>query len=259
MNGHNDNKSEGASKNHVLGIDIGGSGIKAAPVDLGTGEFVEKRRRIATPDSGDPEAIVDITRELCEHFEWSGTVGCAFPGVIRHGHTLTAANLDHGWVGMSAEEAFSKRLGLPVTLVNDADAAGLAEVRLGAAKGVGGVVIMITLGTGIGTAVFVDGRLVPNTEFGHLELGGVEAEDLASSRAKNDDDIGWREWAGRIEAYLREMERLFWPDMFVIGGGISKNFEKFGPRIEIETPLVQAQLQNRAGIVGAALAASDNI
>ncbi len=250
--------AHGTKLRHVLGIDIGGSGIKAAPVDLETGEFAENRRRIATPDSGDPDAIVDITRQLCRHFEWSGTVGCAFPGVIRNGHTLTAANLDKGWVGMSAEKAFSKKLGLPVTLVNDADAAGLAEVRLGAAKNVNGVVIMITLGTGIGTAVFTDGKMVPNTEFGHLVLDGVEAEDLASSRAKNDDDIGWRVWAERIERYLHEMERLFWPDLFVIGGGISKNFEKFGPRIEIDTPLVQAQLQNRAGIVGAALAASDN-
>ncbi len=247
---------DGKYHHRVLGIDIGGSGIKAAPVDLRTGEFVEDRRRIPTPEMGRPDAIVDIAGELCEHFRWKGTVGCAFPGVIRRGHTLTAANLSPEWVAMSAAKAFSDRLGCPVTMINDADAAGLAEVKLGAAKGVDGVVVMITLGTGIGTAIFVDGRLVPNTELGHLKLNGVEAEDLASSRAKSDDDIGWREWSVRIDTYLREMESLFWPDLFIIGGGISKHFEKFGPRLEVDTPVVPAELQNRAGIVGAALAAS---
>jgi len=253
VSGHDLKDSE-----HILGIDIGGSGIKAAPVNLLSGEFVDSRRRIPTPDSGEPEAIIEIARTLCDEFDWHGPVGCAFPGVIRKGHTLTAANLNPAWVGINADKAFSKATGNPVTMINDADAAGLAEVKLGAAKGVDGVVVMITLGTGIGTAVFVDGRLVPNTEFGHLRMNGVEAEDLASSRAKNDDDIGFREWSGRVESYLMEMERLFWPDMFVIGGGISKNFEKFGPRIHIDTPVVQAELQNRAGIVGAALAASDD-
>lgn len=193
---------------------------------------------------------------MCNEFDWHGPVGCAFPGVIRKGHTLTAANLNPAWLGLDAQEAFSSATGNPVTVINDADAAGLAEVKLGAAKGIDGVVVMITLGTGIGTAVFTDGRLVPNTEFGHLQMDGVEAEALASSRAKNDDDIGFREWAERVENFLREMERLFWPDMFVIGGGISKNFDKFGPRIQIDTPVVKAELQNRAGIVGAALAAS---
>jgi len=246
----------GKHHHRVLGIDIGGSGIKAAPVDLRTGEFVEDRHRIPTPEAGGPGAIIDIARELCEHFRWEGDVGCAFPGVIRRGRTLTAANLSPEWVGMLAEKTFSDRLGCPVTMINDADAAGLAEVKLGAAKGIDGVVVMITLGTGIGTAVFVDGRLVPNTEFGHLKIDGVEAEDLASSRAKDDDDMGWSEWSARIETYLREMESLFWPDLFVIGGGISKNFDKFGPRIEVETAVVPAELQNRAGIVGAALAAS---
>jgi len=250
---HHDKHSE-----HILGIDIGGSGIKAAPVDLDSGEFIEHRRRVSTPESGEPEEIIEIARTLCDEFDWHGPVGCAFPGVIRKGLTLTAANLNPAWLGLDAQEAFSDAIGNPVTMINDADAAGLAEVKLGAAKGIDGVVVMITLGTGIGTAVFTDGRLVPNTEFGHLRMDGVEAEDLASSRAKNDDDIGFREWAERVENYLREMERLFWPDMFVIGGGISKNFDKFGPRIQIDTPVVQAELQNRAGIVGAALAASGN-
>ena len=240
----------------ILGIDIGGSGIKAAPVDLHSGEFVKDRRRIPTPESGGPEEIIEIARALCREFDWDGPVGCAFPGVIRKGHTLPAANLNPAWVGINADKLFSEAIGNPVTMINDADAAGLAEVDLGAAKGVDGVVVMITLGTGIGTAVFVDGHLVPNTEFGHLRLDGVEAEDLASSRAKNDDEIGFSEWSKRVENYLLEMERLFWPDMFVIGGGISKNFEKFGPRIQIDTPVVQAELKNRAGIVGAALAAS---
>ncbi len=240
---------------HILGIDIGGSGIKAAPVDIKTGEFASDRRRVATPDSGEPEAIVEIARGLCADFDWHGPVGCAFPGVIRKGHTLTAANLNPAWVGVNADKVFSKALDNPVTMINDADAAGLAEVKLGAAKGIDGVVVMITLGTGIGTAVFVDGRLVPNTEFGHLQMGGVEAEDLASSRAKNDDNIGFGEWSKRVESFLKEMERLFWPDLFVIGGGISKNFDRFGPRIRVDTPVVQAKLQNRAGIVGAALAA----
>lgn len=252
------NNRQGKNPAHVLGIDIGGSGIKAAPVDTRTGEFLESRQRYSTPESGAPDQIIELARDLCRHFSWRGPVGCTFPGVIRAGRTLTAANLDPSWIGMEAEKTFSEHLDSPVTMINDADAAGLAEVALGAARGVDGVVVMITLGTGIGTAVFVDGRLLPNTEFGHLKLDGVEAEELASSRAKNDDNLGWREWAAHIGTYLREMESLFWPDLFVIGGGISKNFDKFGPGIETSTPVVPAKLRNHAGIVGAALAASSN-
>jgi len=245
-----------SDRSHVLGIDIGGSGIKAAPVDVRTGEFLADRRRYCTPESGEPDEILDLARDLCRHFSWTGAVGCAFPGVIRAGRTLTSANLDSAWIGMEAERAFSEKLDVPVTMINDADAAGLAEVALGAARGVDGVVVMVTLGTGIGTAVFNDGRLLPNTEFGHLMIGGVEAEEMASSRAKNDNDLGWLEWAAHIGTYLREMESLFWPDLFVIGGGISKKFEKFADGIEVATPVVRAELQNRAGIVGAALAVS---
>lgn len=248
----------GKKPQHVLGIDIGGSGIKAAPVDIETGDFLEDRRRFATPESGDPESIIEIASKLRRHFSWKGPIGCAYPGVVRDGRTLTAANLSPEWVGMKAETALSKTLDRPVTLINDADAAGLAEVRIGAAADVSGVVMMVTLGTGIGTAMFVDGKLVPNTELGHLRIEGVEAEDLASSRAKNDLDLGWRDWSEQITIYLRELERLFWPDLFVIGGGISKNFEKFGPRLDVTTPVVRALMQNRAGIIGAALAAAEH-
>lgn len=239
----------------VLGIDIGGSGMKAAPVDTTTGELVGERHRIPTPDPATPEAMIDVGRQLVDHFSWKKSVGCAFPGVIQQGRVLTAANLDKAWVGVDGAAAFTKALDLDVAMVNDADAAGLAEVRFGAAKDVPGVVLMVTLGTGIGTGMFVDGKLVPNTELGHLKMDGkTEAEDVASARAREDAGLSWADWSGHLDAYLCELERLLWPTLFVLGGGVSKKFDKFADRLTVRTPIVAAEMRNQAGIVGAALA-----
>lgn len=237
----------------VLGIDIGGSGMKAAPVDTTTGRLLHARHRIATPASGSPDEMLDVGRQLVDHFQWSGPVGITFPGVIRHGVITTSANLDPGWVGIDGRRAFSDAVGLPCQIVNDADAAGLAEVRFGAAADTQGVVLVLTFGTGIGSALFVDQRLVPNTELGHLSMGSTTAEELASSRIKKRENLSFDLWSERVVAYLTELERLLSPDLFVVGGGISKQFEDFSYLLTIDTPIVPAALRNDAGIVGAGL------
>lgn len=242
---------------HVLGIDIGGSGIKGAPVDVTTGELVAPRHRIPTPAPSVPEAVADIVGELADYFDWDGLVGCTFPGVVMHGLIRTAANMDDAWIDCDGTTLFTDAVGSPVTLLNDADAAGLAEARFGAAQDEPGVVLLLTLGTGIGSALLHDGVLTPNTELGHLDMGGRSAEDRASSRVKDDEGLSWKEWARRFEAYLHELERLLWPDVFVIGGGISKKFDRYGPLLELRTPIVPATLGNHAGLVGAAMAAAD--
>jgi polyphosphate glucokinase len=241
----------------VLGIDIGGSGMKAAEVDISTGEIVSDKFRIPTPKPATPAAMADVVRQLTEHFEWTGPVGVGFPGVIDAGVVRTAANLDKSWVDVDGDSVFTEAAGCDVAMINDADAAGLAESRFGAAAGVPGVVILLTLGTGIGSAVLVDGVLVPNTEFGHLVLDGKIAEDRASSRAKEEQDLSFKKWGKELEVLLRELEKLFWPKLFVLGGGISKDFRKFEEYLDdVATPIVSAQQLNRAGIVGAALAQS---
>lgn len=239
----------------ILGIDIGGSGIKAAPVDLDSGRLIEERYRIPTPDPSTPEAVADVIARLAAHFSWTGPVGCAFPAVVKHGVTLTAANVDDSWVGCDAARLFGEQLDVPVTLINDADAAGLAEMHFGAGRDHEGTVIMLTLGTGIGSAVFTGGRLVPNTEFGHMDIGGKEAEALASDRIRKAEDLSWRRWARRLSQVLQSMEALFRPDLFILGGGVSKKHGKFLDAVECATPVVPATLKNEAGIVGAALAA----
>jgi polyphosphate glucokinase len=244
----------------IFGVDIGGSGIKGAPVDLDKGDLTEERCKVLTPHPATPDGVADGVKQVVEHFGWTGPVGLTFPGVVTGGSTIrTAANVDKGWIDTDARALFSERLGgLPVTVVNDADAAGVAEMHFGAGKDRRGTVILLTFGTGIGSAVFVDGALVPNTELGHLELHGHDAEKRASSKAKDDAELTWEHWAHRVQKYLAHVEMLFSPELFIIGGGVSRKSDKFLHFIEdIKAEIVPAQLQNNAGIVGAAMHAAE--
>ena len=241
----------------ILGIDIGGSGIKGAPVDVERGCLAGERFRLATPQPATPAAMGDVVRQVVRHFEWDGPVGCTFPALIRNGVACTAANIDSAWIGTNVESFLGRRTGCPVTVLNDADAAGLAEVRFGAARDVRGVVLVLTIGTGIGSALFLDGRLIPNTELGHLELAGTKAEWRASDRARKEGNLGWKKWARRLNDYLRHVELLLSPDLIVLGGGVCSKQDRFLPRLETRARIVPAQLGNQAGIVGAAVAAQD--
>ncbi len=238
---------------HILGIDIGGSGIKGAPVNTKTGELLRERIRIKTPKKGEPEPIAQVVKQIAESFKWKGPIGIGFPAPIKGGVTLMAANVSDKWVGANADKLFTKITGCKCTLINDADAAGLAEVSFGAGRGQNGTVILLTLGTGIGSAIFHNGHLIPNTEFGHVEIKGEDAEFRASALARQRDKLSWKKYTKRLSKYLQTMEKLFWPDLFIIGGGISKDSEKFLPMLDITTRVVPAQLLNEAGIVGAAL------
>jgi polyphosphate glucokinase len=238
-----------------LGIDIGGTGMKAAVVDLDTGALIAARYRVDTPQPATPDAMAVVVRELIEHFEWTGPVGCGFPAVVRNGVVGSAANIDESWIDVDADALFSNSTGLYVHMINDADAAGVAEMHFGAGRGRDGVVMMLTFGTGIGSGLFIDGRLVPNTELGHLELDGVDAEHRAAASARERHGWSWPQWAERVQTYLRHVERLFSPDLFIVGGGASKQSGKWLPHIAIETEIVPAQMANNAGIVGAALSA----
>lgn len=247
-----------AHSDFPLGVDFGGSGIKAAPVDLEAGEFAAKRHRIPTPDPSTPPEVAEVLVELLEAFpDHRGPVGVTVPGVVRHGVVGSAANIDPSWVGTDAEKLFAEATGRAVRVVNDADAAGLAEVRYGAARGQRGLVIVTTLGTGIGSAFVYDGVLVPNAELGHLEIEGHNAESRAANSAREREDLSWEQWAARLTVYYRTVEALFSPDLIVVGGGVSKHSEEFLPLVELDTPLVPAALRNKAGIVGAALLAAD--
>ncbi|MFD3945097.1 polyphosphate--glucose phosphotransferase [Streptomyces sp. NPDC058579] len=246
----------------VFGVDIGGSGIKGAPVDLERGELAEPRHKVLTPHPATPDGVAGCVVEVVENFGWSGPVGVTFPGVVAGSTIRTAANVDKGWIDMDAGKLLGDRLGgLEVTILNDADAAGIAEMTFGAGRGRKGTVILLTLGTGIGSALFVDGRLVPNTELGHLELKGHDAEKRASTKAKEDEDLSWEHWATRrLQKYLAHVEMLFSPELFIIGGGVSRKADKFLPLIEdIRAEIVPAQLENNAGIVGAAMAAARRV
>ncbi|GED85014.1 polyphosphate--glucose phosphotransferase [Streptomyces sp. 6-11-2] len=245
----------------IFGVDIGGSGIKGAPVDLDRGELTQERYKVLTPHPATPDTVADGVKEVVDHFGWTGPVGLTFPGVVTGGAMVrTAANVDKSWVDTDARALFGGRLGgLPVTVVNDADAAGVAEMHFGAGRDRKGTVVLLTFGTGIGSAVFVDGVLVPNTELGHLELNGHEAEKRASSKAKEDHELSWERWARRVRKYLAHVEMLFSPELFIVGGGVSRKSEKFLPLIEdIKAEIVPAQLQNNAGIVGAAMHAAEH-
>ena len=239
---------------NVFGIDIGGSGIKGAPVDTASGELVEERVRIKTPKPATPEAIVETTVRVVSEAGWQGPVGCGFPAVVKGGVLQTAANVDKAAIGFDLRAALERELGTKVSVVNDADAAGLAEMRWGAGRENDGVVLMLTLGTGIGTSLFVGGRLLPNTELGHSEVRGKDAEHRAADSARKRDDLNWKEYAERLDEYLHTIEDLLWPDLIVVGGGISKKSDKYFPHLTTRTKVVRAEMQNNAGIAGAALA-----
>jgi polyphosphate glucokinase len=241
----------------ALGIDIGGSGIKAAPVDVTTGKFLADRQKIATPRPALPDAVADVVKQLTTAFSWSGPIGITFPGVVTDGVTRTAANLDPAWIGVDAATLFGTAASNPVRVLNDADAAGVAEMTFGAGLGQKGTVLMLTFGTGIGSALFTRGVLVPNTEFGHIEIRGHDAETRASERAKELHDLSWGKWAGRVDEYLQHIEALLSPHLIIVGGGVSKQSDKWVPRLTgIRARVVPASLLNDAGIVGAAMATS---
>jgi polyphosphate glucokinase len=239
----------------ILGIDIGGSGVKGAPVDTVRGELLEERYRVPTPQPSDVTSVVEAAAEVAATFDGYDRVGIAFPGVVVDGVTRTAANVDKSWLDAPAAHLFSERLGKPVSVLNDADAAGVAEVAFGAGRDQPGLTMMLTFGTGIGSALFLDGTLIPNTEFGHLELNGKDAELRASDRVREQEDMSWEKWAGRVEEYLLHVEALLSPRLFIIGGGVSKKADRFFPLIKIRTPIVPATLLNNAGIIGAAITA----
>jgi polyphosphate glucokinase len=241
---------------HILGVDIGGSGIKGAVVDMATGVFVGERVRIETPQPAAPEPVAAVVGQIVESFSWRGPIGATFPGVVKGGTIHTAANVDPKWIGVDASAQFGAASGCEVTVVNDADAAGVAEARFGHPEARDGVVLFLTLGTGIGSALIVDGALVPNTELGHLKMGKRQrdAEKLAAASVRERKELSWKAWAKRLSEYLRELELLLWPDLIVIGGGVSKKSDKFLPLLKCRTKVVPAQLLNTAGIVGAALA-----
>ncbi len=242
-----------------LGIDVGGSGIKGAPVDLDKGEFAQERFKIDTPAVSTPEAVSDVITLIVERFDEvhdGSPIGVTVPGVVQHGVVKTAANIDKSWIDCEIEKLLEDRLQHDVVVVNDADAAGVAELHYGAAAGQDGLVIMTTLGTGIGTAVINRGVLVPNSELGHLEIGGIDAETVTASSAKTREDLSFEEWAERLQRYYRHLEDLMWPDLFVVGGGVSRKSEKFLPLLDLRTPIVPAVLENAAGIIGAAVLAT---
>jgi polyphosphate glucokinase len=241
----------------AFGIDIGGTGIKGAVVDVATGELLTERQRIPTPQPATPDAVAGVVAQLVADAHWTGRVGATFPAVIKRGVAFSAANVDPSWVGTDADKLFTAAVGSGsnVLVLNDADAAGIAEDRFGAAKGIDGVVIMLTYGTGIGSALLMNGRLVPNTELGHLELDGHDAESRAAASVRDEHGMSYKQWAKRVNRYMQHVERLFSPDLFVVGGGVSRKSDKWLPLLELNTKVVPAQLLNEAGIVGAAIAA----
>ena len=242
----------------LLGIDIGGSGIKGALVNPETGELLTDRHRIDTPQPSVPEAVAETVTKIVTFFDYTGVVGCTFPAIVKRGVTLSAANVDKGWIGLDADKLLTDATGCEVHLLNDADAAGLAEATFGAGKDKAGTVILLTFGTGIGSAMFYGGKLIPNTEFGHLFLDkGQEAEAWAADRVRKDDDLSWKRWGKRVNAYLEHLEFIFSPDLFVLGGGVSKKSDKYLEFLHLETPIVPAKLLNEAGIVGAAMWAAN--
>lgn len=243
------------SSTTAIGIDIGGTGIKGAVVDVATGTLLSDRIKLPTPKGGRPQDIIETTRKLLATVS-AGTVdlpiGICFPAVVKNGHTMSAANVSDKWIGLAAEKLFEKGLGMPIHFVNDADAAGYAEAQFGAAQGVSGVVLLTTLGTGIGTALINDGELVPNTELGHLEIEGVDYETRAAFSAKERDNLSWEKWASRLQKYYTRLEQLFTPDLFIVGGGVSKHHEEFLPLLNLNTRIIPAVHRNNAGILGTA-------
>jgi polyphosphate glucokinase len=243
---------------HILGIDVGGTGIKGSPVDIDTGSLLAERYRLLTPQGAKPSPVAEVVKNVALQFDWHAPIGCGFPAVIRNGVAESAANINQKWIGMNVAQLFSEATQCPVYVVNDADAAGLAEVTFGAGKGVHGVVMMITIGTGLGSALFIDGKLVPNTELGHIEVECDDAESITSDVVRKQLDLSWKKWAKRLDKYLCTLESLFSPDLLILGGGAVKNQDQFMPLLTLRTRVIPAELGNDAGIVGAALAASQN-
>jgi polyphosphate glucokinase len=241
----------------LIGVDIGGTGIKGAPVDLDQGKLVTERVRIPTPEGAPPQPVAEVVAQVVRDFDVDGPIGCTFPAVVTDGVARTAANVDPTWIGMDVHALLQLECDRQFIVINDADAAGLAEMRFGVGRGHTGVVVMLTLGTGIGSAVFLNGQLVPNTEFGHLEIRGKAAETRASDKAREERDLGWHRWANRLNEVLARIEALLWPDLFIIGGGVSKKSEHFIHLLSARADVVPAALLNDAGIVGAALAAAE--
>lgn len=241
----------------LFGVDIGGSGIKGATVDPVAGELTVKRHRIPTPQPSTPDAVARTVKDVVGNFGWTGAIGVTIPAVVRDGLVMTAANIDDGWIGTNAEELLSATIGSRVRVINDADAAGIAEVEYGSAAGVSGLVIVLTFGTGIGSAMFSNGKLIRNTELGHLEFHGMDAEDYAAARLVESEGLDLTTWSGRVNEYLHHVELVLAPDLFVFGGGISKRFDQISEHLELATPVVAAKLRNNAGIVGAALTSAD--
>lgn len=250
-----------AASQIAFGIDIGGSGIKGAPVDLSVGEFTAERVRIDTPQPATPAAVAATVAQLVDSFDLPRTlpIGVTFPAVIQHGVARSAANVDDSWIGTNVSAVIAEATGRHVLTVNDADAAGYAETLYGAARDHGGVVLVVTLGTGIGSCLVVDGTLVPNTELGHLEVDGYDAETRAADSAREREGLDWAQWAARLQRYFRAVEDLLWPDLIVVGGGVSKKHEQFLPLLDLRTPIVPAELRNAAGIVGAAALAARGV
>jgi polyphosphate glucokinase len=243
---------------NILGIDIGGSGIKGCPVDTKTGQMLGERFRLETPEGRKPNGMMQAIEEIIEHFDWKGPVGCGYPGVIRKQKICTAANLNKDWIGLDLAKLISKKTQSHAWVLNDADAAGIAEMRYGIGREHSkDVVILITVGTGLGTAVFTQGNLLPNTELGHIKIRGKEAEKRASGAVRKLEDLSWKQWSKRFDTYLNLMHSLFWPDVFIIGGGIVEKAEHFLPLLTVKTPVKIAQMGNQAGIIGAAIAAEE--
>ncbi len=241
----------------IFGIDVGGSGIKGSIVDVASGKLLGERFRIATPEPVNPDQATDIIQEILAKFDWNGPVGCGFPSIIKNGVARTAANIHPDWIGTDVKSLLEARTNMPFTIVNDADAAGLAEMKFGEGLNHKGIVILLTVGTGIGSAVFNEGKLLPNTEFGHIEFRGDIAEHYVSDRVRKADDLSWKKWGNRLNKYLRYLERIFSPEVFIIGGGTSKYFGEIKELITTQAEVVPAKLLNQAGIIGAALAAQE--
>lgn len=241
----------------ILGVDVGASGVKGAIVDVRSGELLSERKRRPTPRPADPEHMSETFAALVDDLGWEGAIGCGFPAIVKDGVARSAANISEKWIGVNVEAAFSEASGQPVRVLNDADAAGLAEMRFGVGKGQAGVALLITIGSGLGSALFVDGKLVPNTEFGHVYLENMIAEHYASNSARKNYDLSWEVWGERFNEYLWHMQRLLSPNLFILSGGISKRFELYEEYLTVETPVRPARLLNNAGIVGAACFAGD--
>ena len=239
----------------ILGIDIGGSGIKGAIVDTKKGKLLTERYRLPTPSPATPEAVAEVIRKVAEHFDWKGAIGAGFPGVVQNGIVRTAANVDKSWINTNIDNLITKVTKCPAHVVNDADGAGMAEMKFGAGADFTGVVMLVTIGTGLGTVMFVGGRLIPNLELGHIILKGDDAEKYASDAARKNDNLTWEQWAGRFDEYLKRLEDLVWPDLIILGGGASKKEDLFMKLLHTRAKVVPAQYQNNAGMVGAALAA----